>query len=327
MKKLSIILPVYNVEKYVEKCIRSIENQDVPQNEYEIIAIDDGSPDKSVSIIQKLQSEYSNIRLVHKANGGLSSARNYGLQYACGEYIWFIDSDDYIEPNILSVLLRTAYSEHLDLVAFSIVDVWPGNREFLFEKRRPYNQIISGEEYVQKYEIDISACFFLVKRDILVNHCLFFVEGIIHEDYEFTLRLFRYVQRMTFTKLRVYNYVHHSGSITTIKSPEQELKTIHSWQEILKREMEYFNDESAYSRYAMYHVNHHKYIALTSLLKAGLPICQKQIEYARFKEIGAFNIGKTKLNIVRKLRCVLYNANWLYYLLLCYFSIRHVSRK
>ena len=80
--KLSIILPVYNVAEYVERCIRSLENQDIAKSEYELIAVNDGSTDQSVQVIEKLQKEFSNINLVHKKNGGLSSARNYGIKHA-----------------------------------------------------------------------------------------------------------------------------------------------------------------------------------------------------------------------------------------------------
>ena len=85
--KLSIIVPVYNVEPYIERCVRSLEQQNIPKQEYEIIIVNDGTQDQSIQIINKLRLEYPNIVLIEKENGGLSSARNYGLKYAQGEYI------------------------------------------------------------------------------------------------------------------------------------------------------------------------------------------------------------------------------------------------
>lgn len=123
--KLSIIVPVYNVEPYIERCVRSLEQQNIPKQEYEIIIVNDGTQDQSIQIINKLRLEYPNIVLIEKENGGLSSARNYGLKYAQGEYIWFIDSDDYIEPNILNSILEKSYELNLDLLAFNYYHIWP----------------------------------------------------------------------------------------------------------------------------------------------------------------------------------------------------------
>ena len=96
---LSIIIPVYNVEKYVEKCIRSCENQDIPKENYEVIVVNDGSPDGSLAIVERLANEFSNIKVINQENKGLSMARNTGLEAAKGEYVWFVDSDDWIEEN------------------------------------------------------------------------------------------------------------------------------------------------------------------------------------------------------------------------------------
>ena len=94
--KLSIIVPVYNVEKYLERCINSLINQDLCRNEYEIIIVNDGSTDYSGDIAKAIQSKVENIHLYEQVNGGLSAARNTGLKYACGKYVIFVDSDDYL---------------------------------------------------------------------------------------------------------------------------------------------------------------------------------------------------------------------------------------
>ena len=94
--KLSIIIPVYNVEKWLERCVRSVENQDLPSSEYEVILVNDGSKDNSGQIASKLSEEYDNIVVINKNNGGQSSARNEGMRIARGEYFMFVDSDDYI---------------------------------------------------------------------------------------------------------------------------------------------------------------------------------------------------------------------------------------
>ena len=117
--KLSIILPIYNVEPYVEKCLRSLEHQDMPKDDYEIICVNDGSPDNSKLIVERLQKEFSNIILINQTNKGVSVARNNAIKKAKGEYLLFIDPDDSVQPNCLSELLYNAKSKELDVVFFA----------------------------------------------------------------------------------------------------------------------------------------------------------------------------------------------------------------
>lgn len=102
---LSIIIPVYKVEKYLRKCLDSCVNQDIPKDQYEIIAVNDGSPDNCQSILEEYEREYDNVRILKQENQGLSKARNNGLDIAKGDYVWFVDSDDWIEENCLSEII------------------------------------------------------------------------------------------------------------------------------------------------------------------------------------------------------------------------------
>lgn len=304
--KLSIIVPVYNVEPYIERCIRSLEQQNIPKQEYEIIIVNDGSQDRSIQIINKLRLEYSNIILVEKENGGLSSARNYGIKYAKGEYIWFIDSDDYVEPNILNSILNKSYKLNLDLLAFNYYHVWAHRKTQGFNpQKQPAKEIISGETYIRKYPIGISACLFIVKREIINQYNISFIEGIIHEDYEFTLHLFQYITRMTFENISVYNYFHREGSISTSKGYQQIIKSIHSWQSIIASETIRYSNKNSYGKEALQWVNNHKFYSINRLFFAKIPFHIKLREYEKLKELGAFNIGKNHLNIERKFRCFL----------------------
>ena len=112
MPKVSVIVPVYNVEKYIEKCLESLVNQTL--KDIEIIIVNDGSKDKSEKIINKFLSKYKNIVYVEKQNGGLSDARNYGMKYAKGEYIAFLDSDDYVDTTIYEKMYNKAKEENAD---------------------------------------------------------------------------------------------------------------------------------------------------------------------------------------------------------------------
>ncbi len=109
---LSIIVPVYNAEKYISTCLDSLLEQDIDKSNYEIICINDGSTDSSLSILQSYSQKHPNIRLIDKPNGGVASARNLGLEVSQGQYVWFIDADDWIARNCLGVIIRTIIQHH-----------------------------------------------------------------------------------------------------------------------------------------------------------------------------------------------------------------------
>lgn len=116
---LSFIVPVYNTEKYLTECLDSLLEQDIPKEDYEIICINDGSTDGSLEILRSYKNAQPNIRIVDQKNAGLSAARNAGLSVACGEYVWFVDSDDFIQRNCLASLYRLALQEQCDRISFS----------------------------------------------------------------------------------------------------------------------------------------------------------------------------------------------------------------
>ena len=113
---LSLILPVYNVEEYLGRCIESCLNQDLPKSEYEIIVVIDGSPDNSIDVAKRYQKKNKNIKIITRENGGLSAARNTGLQVASGDYVWFIDSDDAITENSLKGIYEEMTRHSLEVL-------------------------------------------------------------------------------------------------------------------------------------------------------------------------------------------------------------------
>src|SRR5690606_18768318 len=117
--KLSIIIPVYNVEKYIERCIRSCYDQQLEHSEYEIIVIDDESPDNSVKIVQRLMDSFSNLKMISQKNKGLGGARNTGIHNAKGRYLLFLDSDDYLLCKVLDVLMKIAMVNAVDVLVFA----------------------------------------------------------------------------------------------------------------------------------------------------------------------------------------------------------------
>ena len=115
MKRLSIIVPIYNVEHYLGKCLRSLEDQDIPKTDYEIICVNDGSPDKSREVVIYMQSKFKNIILIDQENRGVSYARNVGIDHSSGKYLMFIDPDDYVQRNSFSPILKAADSKNAQI--------------------------------------------------------------------------------------------------------------------------------------------------------------------------------------------------------------------
>ena len=127
MPKISIIVPVYNVEKYLEKCVRSILAQTF--TDFELILVDDGSPDSSGAMCDQFAEQDQRVKVIHKENGGLSDARNAGIEIATGEYLGFVDSDDYIADDMYELLYTNIVKEDADLSICGIYDVYEGKEQ------------------------------------------------------------------------------------------------------------------------------------------------------------------------------------------------------
>lgn len=216
--RLSIIVPVYNVEAYLEKCVESLLDQRIPIEDYEIILIDDGSKDGSGLICDQLASDNQNITVIHQSNKGLSEARNAGMKVARGRYIQFVDSDDYLEENTLPELLAKMEEKDLDILRFQVRQVSENEDSSspLFELATANNQeIVTGKRYLQDYMG--YACYvwqFLFRSSFLLENSLWFMPGIIFEDTEWTPRVLALAKRVSSINLLVYDYLVREGSIT-----------------------------------------------------------------------------------------------------------------
>lgn len=215
---LSIIIPVYNVEKYVEKCIRSCEDQDIPREDYEIIVVNDGSTDGSLAIVERLAKEYSNIRVISQKNSGLSVARNTGMENANGEYYMFVDSDDRIERNCLGKLVAKLENEKPDALAICAADIIDGNivRRFSFPNETP----VSGRDFL-KNGISPCAPFAIWKASFFRKNNLIFYEGIFHEDAEFTPKAYYLAEKVSCTNDIIYYVNLNPASITRTANPKR----------------------------------------------------------------------------------------------------------
>lgn len=216
MLRLSIIVPFYNVEPYIEECIRSLYNQDIPLEEYEVICVDDCSPDNSRSIVKRLQAEYPTLHLIcHDRNRKQGGARNTGLETANGKYVWFVDSDDCICPNVLRLLLDSIENNALDMLQFDY------NREMeSISKQWQLSEIKSGEAYLFDH---VSRDWFdkisgpwrqLFSRDFLLANQLRYIEGVMYEDTDYMLQAFLLAEKVQHISIEAYHYRINNESVT-----------------------------------------------------------------------------------------------------------------
>ena len=175
MIKLSVIIPVYNVENYIEKCVLSVIHNDLDIDAFEILLIDDESQDESINRINYLVQKHSNIHLFSQRNKGLGGARNTGIQKAKGEYLLFLDSDDIVLPTTLKHIVSLALENNLDVLEFSANGVTEENQEIYKIQNTTNGQILKGMEYYNTIRYMNSACNKLYKRDFLVANGLFFI--------------------------------------------------------------------------------------------------------------------------------------------------------
>lgn len=239
--ELSIIVPVYNVEQYLEKCLRSLVEQTLDKNRYEIIVVNDGSPDCSQEIIDKFSDEYSNIVALKKENGGLSDARNYGIQMARGEYLAFVDSDDYVDTRMYETMLEKAKTKDFDVVVCDFIEVYEdyncrGNS-------RVKKELLSRDE-VRKSMWDFypSAWNKIYKRELFST--VQFKKGVWFEDVECLYRLFPHIQKVGVVKEAFYYYIQRSGSISKSTDPRI-FHYVENWNGII----EYYKNNGYMERY------------------------------------------------------------------------------
>ena len=215
---LSIIIPVYNVEPFVEKCVRSCEAQDVSKDDYEIVVVNDGSKDNSLDVVNNIAKEFTNIRVFSQPNAGLSAARNTGMRESKGEYYMFVDSDDWIAENCLGKLIGKLRCERPDALAICAANVINGE----IKRRHSYmdETPISGRNLLVK---GVSPCapFSIWSADFFKKFNLTFFEGILHEDSEFTPRAYYFAEKVSLTNDIIYYVRQNPNSITRSANPKK----------------------------------------------------------------------------------------------------------
>lgn len=253
MPKVSVIVPIYNVEKYLEKCINSLLSQTL--EDIQIILVNDGSKDNSGNIAKEYEKNNKDrVIYVEKENGGLSDARNYGLKYATGDFIAFLDSDDYIEKNAYEEMYNKAIEENADYVECDFI--WEFPNKIRVDKQYPYKNKKEMLSFVR-----VVAWNKLIKRQLITDNNLEFPKGLRYEDVEFTYKLIPFINKFAYVDKPFIHYVQREGSIANVQNERTaEIFTV------LDNVIEFYKKNNIYEEYRdELEYNYARYLLCSSL--------------------------------------------------------------
>lgn len=303
MPFLSVIIPVYKVEKYLNRCVDSVLNQDF--KDIEVILVDDGSPDGCPAICDEYAQKDNRVKVIHKKNGGLSSARNAGIEIAQGEYLAFLDSDDAWAENKLGEVMQHLQKPNVDMLLFSACDELEDGRRYQRKDSlllpTEICKILNRDEYynelIKQGNLHESACTKIIKTDFIQRFNLYFQPGIISEDTEWMFRVLRSCQRVVVidTVLFVCTYG-REGSISNTAG----VKSVESLLQIIEQSLAYSkeNNENVTSKYELMHCAYLLSIAIG--IYGGL----KKADKKRFKQQIKAKRFLLKLNKAKKVKLV-----------------------
>lgn len=334
--ELSIIVPVYNVEDYLHRCVDSILSQDY--DAYEIILVDDGSTDSSGSLCDEWAKRCERIKVIHKPNGGLSSARNAGLKVAQGKYIWFIDSDDYIAEKCLDKIMTQIKSDGSEIIFFSHIRS-NGVSTFGSPVGEYHPGFYTGMEVLQGHLASLTAWSYVSSKSLWDENGLLFLEGINFEDFEIWPRLLKTIKKGSFLKSDIPPYIYYvrPGSIMRESDPNKRLKQMESFFRIESSWNNWFNlvtpEADSYDMLVLKEGTKmlHKFL-LGFIASSNIPVSTKLRLYVRYRKKGIFSgyyNGHRRNPYVSSGRSkVLWNAIGRSFILYSFYSIvRDVSKK
>ena len=280
MPKASVIVPVYKVEEYLEKCVQSILAQ--TERDFELILVDDGSPDRCGALCDSLAQTDSRIRVIHQENQGLGGARNTGIREARGDWLLLVDSDDWIEPKILEKAMEAGLREEADLVMFAFRTVDEQGRELgVFREDMPKERGIGLQEHKEALLTAPCAWNKLYRRSFFQGTGLAYPPRVWYEDLRTTPKLMAKAGRMVFLDEVGYNYLQRQGSIMKSANLERNREILDAFDDLLP----WFRKEGlfeAYRRELEYLAVFHVY------LTAGVRVALADRKSPLLRELAAY---------------------------------------
>ena len=300
MTKLSIIIPAYNAEEYIENCLRSCVSQDLDATWYEILVINDGSRDNTEELVNKFSEAHPNVQLITQENQGNGAARNTGVKHANGDYIYFLDADDYIAEDTLGKLVFLVFEHDLDVLGFSSINVVDSEQKMA--KQRPMEVdmevVQSGIDFLATYNYKAEVWWYLIKKSFYKKSGTTFYDRKFVQDSYLTPTLFSKAQRAAFIYLDVHRYRKSPNSITRRKTPEHlnrhfkdlsfSIATLYKLRKQLEAQKV---NPMALKRL---HAKQQRYvfIVIVRFIKSGLPIEQLKTMLSEYKDLEAYPMDK-----------------------------------
>lgn len=253
--RLSFIIPVYNVESYIDRCVASVLAQGLSPDDYEVILVDDHSSDSSFSKCQEWVMRYDNIHLVsHIVNQGVGAARNTGISNSKGDFLLFLDSDDYLSPNGISYLFDTFDVDRYDLVRYWSRIVEEGEVVNDTDCSGIINYEGRGDDFVIQFGFDSFCWPFLYRKEWLIEKGISFTRNKLGEDYLFISEVFLNNPIILSTTCRIYCYIKRNGSITTDRSRSKSADNARSINAVISELISYaksigYSEESLMMKY------------------------------------------------------------------------------
>lgn len=245
--KASIIIPVYNVEEYLGKCVESALKQTFTNTEaeFEVILVDDGSTDGSPQLCDEYAQKDDRVRVIHQENKGLGGARNTGIKASRAEWLLFLDSDDYIEPNSLDITLNAAEKHGADMIVFGMKSVDDNGETLsvLLDEVEQNKALVPSQEK-QLLTCIPAACNKLYKRELFDKADALFPERVWYEDIRTTLKLLLFCEKVVYIEDVLYNYLSRDGSITKNINADRNVEIIDAFDDIFAyfKENDRFNE-------------------------------------------------------------------------------------
>lgn len=235
--KVSIIVPVYKVERELDRCVQSLFKQ--TYKNLEIILVDDGSPDKCPELCENYAEMDKRVKVIHKENGGLSDARNAGLKQATGEYILYVDSDDYIDLDTCERFIKAASNQKIDIIVGNAIMENPDGKEMMIHSATPSGITYTAKQFimsaVKAYQWYAPAWLNMYRRDFLLDNQLYFKKGIYFEDVQMLPRVFLRAKKITCIDGTFYHYIIRENSIMTSQKDEKKkndsIQNLKEWKE------------------------------------------------------------------------------------------------
>ncbi|MGD1945227.1 MAG: glycosyltransferase family 2 protein [Croceivirga sp.] len=230
--RLSIIIPLYNKKQYLGRCLDSVLTQDLTKAEYEVIIVDDGSTDNGISVVKDYMTKNTNIRCYSQKNSGPSAARNKGLNSANGDYIYFLDADDYLTSNVLGSLVDSCEQHHLEILEFNTKEIEEDSLNYLHNEGGVFStklgsQVMDGISYVSTFDLRNEIWHYFINRKFLINSGIRFFENMYaFEDLIFTTRIFLLSKKTAKSNIVGHRYVKAANSIVRSKDTKTNRKFI-----------------------------------------------------------------------------------------------------